>query len=49
MPYNEILSSVMTPEYFPDFSEMANLLQMTPDRLLEEKQKLLNKAGLWNI
>ncbi len=49
MPHKEILANVMTPEYFPDFSEMANLLQMTPNELLQEKQKLLNKTGLWNI
>ena len=49
MPQKETLANVMTPEYFPDFPEMENLLQMTPEDLEQEKQKLFNETGLWNI
>ena len=49
MPHKEILANVMTPEYFPDFSEMANLLQMTPEELEDQRLELMHHRGLWNI
>ena len=49
MPHKEILANVMTPEYFPDASEMMRYMMMPPEDLEQEKQKLLNESGLWNI
>ena len=49
MPHEEILANVMTPEYFPDASEMMGYMNMSPGELEQEKQKLLNETGLWNI
>jgi len=49
MPHNEILANVMTPEYFPDASEMMRYMNMSPEELEQEKQKLLNKTGLWSL
>jgi len=49
MPHNEILANVMTPEYFPDASEMMRYMTMSPGDLEQEKQKLLNETGLWNL
>jgi len=49
MPHKEILANVMTPEYFPDASEMMRYMMMSPEDLEQEKQKLLNKRGLWNM
>jgi hypothetical protein len=49
MPHKEILANVMTPEYFPDASEMMRYMMMSPEDLEQEKQKLLNETGLWNI
>jgi hypothetical protein len=48
MPHKEILANVMTPEYFPDASEMMRYMIMSPEDLEQEKQKLLNESGLWN-
>jgi len=42
MPHKEILANVMTPEYFPDASEMMRYMMMSPGELEQEKQKLLN-------
>ena len=49
MPHKEILANVMTPEYFPNASEMMRYMMMSPGDLEQEKQKLLNETGLWNI
>jgi len=49
MPQKEILANVMTPEYFPDASEMMRCMNMSPEDLEQEKQKLLNKTGLWSL
>ena len=49
MPHKEILANVMTPEYFLDASEMMRYMMMSPEDLEQEKQKLLNETGLWNI
>ncbi len=49
MPHKEILANVMTPEYFPDATEMMRFMMMSPEDLEQEKQKLLNKRGLWNM
>ena len=49
MPHNEILANVMTPEYFPDATEMMRFMMMSPGDLEQEKQKLLNGTGLWNL
>jgi len=49
MPHKEILANVMTPEYFPDATEMMRFMMMSPGDLEQEKQKLLNKRGLWNM
>jgi hypothetical protein len=49
MAHKEILANVMTPEYFPDASEMMRYMMMSPEDLEQEKQKLLNETGLWNI
>ncbi len=48
MPHQEILANVMTPAYFPDASEIMRFMMMSPGNL-EEKQKLLNETGLWNM
>jgi len=48
MPHEEILANVMTPEYFPDATEMMQYMNMSPEELEQEKQKLLNETGLWN-
>ena len=45
MPHKEILANVMTPEYFPDASEMMRFMLMSPKELEQEKQKL-NKSAL---
>jgi len=39
----------MTPEYFPDATEMMRFMMMSPGDLEQEKQKLLNESGLWNL
>ena len=49
MPHKEILSNVMTPEYFPDATEMMRYMMMSPEDLGQEKENLLKKGGLWNI
>ena len=49
MPYKEILANVMTPEYFPDATEMMRYMMMSPEEMEQEKQKLLNETGLWNV
>ena len=49
MPHKEILANVMTPEYFPDATEMMRYMMMSPEDLEQEKQKLLNETGLWNM
>ena len=49
IPHKEVLGDVMTPEYFPDASEMMRYMMMSPKELEQEKQKLLNETGLWNI
>ena len=49
MPHKEIFANVMTPEYFPDASEMMRFMMMSPGDLEQEKQKLLHKSGLWSI
>ncbi len=49
MPHKEILANVMTPEYFPNATEMMRFMMMSPEDLEQEKQKLLNETGLWNI
>ena len=46
MPHKEILANVMTPEYFPDATEMMRYMMMSPEDLEQEKQKLLNDSGL---
>ena len=46
MPHKEILANVMTPEYFPDASEMMRFMMMSLGDLEQEKQKLLNETGL---
>ncbi len=40
MPHKEILANVMTPEYFPDASEMMRYMNMTLDELNTEIQLL---------
>ncbi len=49
MSHKEILANVMTPEYFPDASEMMRYMMLSPEDLEKEKQKLLNKTGLWSL
>ena len=49
MPHKETLANVMTPEYFPDASEMMRCMNMSPEDLEQEKQKLLNETGLWSL
>ena len=49
MPHKETLANVMTPEYFPDASEMMRCMNMSPEDLEKEKQKLLNETGLWSL
>ena len=46
MPYKESLVNV---EYFSDASEMMRYMNMSPEELEQEKQKLLNKTGLWSL
>ncbi len=46
MPHKEILANVMTPEYFPDASEMMRYMMMSPEDLVEEKQELFSKGRL---
>ena len=46
MPHKEILANVMTPEYFPDATEMMRYMMMSPEDLEQEKQKLLSKGSL---
>jgi len=49
MPHKEILANVMTPEYFPDATEMMRYMMMSPEDQEQEKQKLLNESGSWNV
>ncbi len=49
MPHKEILANVMTPEYFPDATEMMRYMMMSPEDLEQEKQKLYNETGLWSV
>ena len=46
MPHKEILANVMTPEYFPDATEMMRFMVMSLGDLEQEKQKLLNETAL---
>ncbi len=49
MPHKEILANVITPEYFPDATEMMRFIMMSLGDLEQEKQKLLNETGLWSM
>jgi hypothetical protein len=49
MPHEEILANVMTPEYFPDATEMMRYMNMSPEELEDQRSELMHHRGLWNI
>ena len=48
MPHKETLGEVVSPNYFPDASEMMRYMNMSQGELKIEKEKLFNKTGIWN-